>query len=170
MKASYDGGRVVLRDGRVELREQLPPEAAQIADGQPADLRWVGGSPCAGTMIAARMVVKAFIEGLYVPGWGTFTILRSQDGLAVGGIGFHGPPASGAVEIGYDLATSARGAGCATHAVRLLSAWALGQPGVHTVRASTEPANAPSQAVLTRAGFTRVQDREGMCTFELTSP
>lgn len=170
MVASYDGGRVVLRDGHVELREQLPLEAAQIADGQSADLRWIDGAPCGGTMVAARVVVKAFTTGLYVPGWGMFTILRAQDGLALGGIGFHGPPTGGAVEVGYDLSVKARGAGWATRAVRLLSAWALGQPGVRTVQASTEPSNTPSQAVLGRAGFTRVEDREGMWAFELTAP
>lgn len=167
MVVSYDGGRVVLRDGRVELREQLPPEAARIADGRSADLRWIDGAPCEGTTVAAGMVVKAFTVGLYVPGWGVFTIVRAEDGVALGGIGFHGPPANGAVEVGYDLSRSARGAGWATDSVRLLSAWALGQPGVRTVLATTEPANSPSQAVLARAGFTRVEDRDGMWAYEL---
>lgn len=167
MVVSYDGGRVVLREGRVELREQLPPEAALIADGRPADLRWIDGGPCEGTTMAASMVVKAFGLGLYVPGWGVFSILRSRDATAVGGIGFHGPPRDGAVEVGYDLSVSARGAGWATDAVRLLAAWALDQPEVHTVRASTEPSNAPSQAVLGRAGFTRVEDQAGMRIYRL---
>ncbi len=170
MVVSYDGGRVVLRDGRVELREQLPPEAARIADGQSTDLRWIDGAPCEGTKVAATMVVKTFTAGLYVPGWGVFTIVRAEDGTALGGIGFHGPPVDEAVEVGYDLSASARGAGWATDAVRLLSAWALAQPEVRTVLASTEPANAPSQAVLARAGFTRVADREGMWAYELNQP
>lgn len=170
MLVSYDGGRVVLRDGRVELREQLPPEAARIADGQSADLRWIDGTPCEGTRVAAALVVRAFTAGLYVPGWGMFSILRAQDRTAIGGIGFHGAPRDGAVEVGYDLSVSARGAGWATAAVRLLSAWALGQPGVAKVLASTEPANSPSQAVLARAGFTRVADRDGTWAYELLPP
>jgi RimJ/RimL family protein N-acetyltransferase len=170
MRVSYEGGRVVLGDGRVELREQLPPEAARIADGLPADLRWVDDVPCEGTVVAARMVVTAFNSGRYVPGWGAFTILRAADGVAVGGIGFHGPPSEGLVEIGYDLSVSARGAGLATDAVRLLSAWALGQPGVRAVVATTEHANLPSQAVLSRAGFSRVAEHDGMLLYELTGP
>ncbi|MDI5961867.1 GNAT family N-acetyltransferase [Streptantibioticus silvisoli] len=170
MEVSYDGGRVVLRGDRVELREQLPPEAARIADGAATDLRWIDGTPCDGTVVAASMVVKAFTTGLYVPGWGVFTIVRAADGLAVGGIGFHGPPREEAVEIGYDLSVTARGAGLATEAVRLLSAWALGQPDVRTVVATTEPGNAPSQAVLNRAGFTRVSDVDGMRVFTLAAP
>lgn len=167
MVVSYDGGRVVLHDGRVELREQLPPEAARIADGLSTDLRWIDETPCEGTVVAAGLIVQAFTVGLYVPGWGVFTILRHQDGVALGGIGFHGPPRDGKVEIGYDLSVSARGAGWATDAVRLLSAWALGQPGVRTVVATTEPFNTPSQAVLARAGFTRIEDRDGMRLYEL---
>jgi RimJ/RimL family protein N-acetyltransferase len=167
MVVSYDGGRVVLSGERVELREQLPPEAARIADGFPTDLRWIDEVPCEGTVVAAAMIVKAVTAGLYVPGWGVFTILRTGDGTAVGGIGFHGPPHEGRVEIGYDLSASARGAGLATDAVRLLSAWALGQPGVRTVLATTEQSNAPSQAVLTRAGFGRAADQDGIRVYEL---
>ncbi len=165
MVVSYDGGRVVLRDGRVELREQLPPEAARIADGLSTDLRWIDETPCEGTVIAASMIVKAFTAGLYVPGWSVFTILRTEDDTAIGGIGFHGAPRDGVVELGYDLSVSARGAGWATDAVRLLSAWALGQADVHTVVATTEPSNSPSQAVLARAGFSWAGSREGMRLF-----
>ena len=170
MVVSYDGGRVVLRDGRVELREQLPPEAARIADRVATDLRWVDGAPCEGTVVAATMIVHAFTIGRYVPGWGVFTILRAADRTALGGIGFHGPPHDGTVEIGYDLSVSARGRGWATDAVRLLSAWALGQPGVRAVTAATEPANTASQAVLARAGFVPVPDRDGMRLYELRGP
>lgn len=167
MEVSYEGGRVVLRGERVELREQLPPEAARIADGAATDLNWVDGTPGEGTVLAASLVVKAFTTGLYVPGWGVFTIVRAADGLAVGGIGFHGPPREEAVEIGYDLSVTARGVGLASEAVRLLSAWALGQPGVRVVLATTEPGNAASQAVLRRAGFTRAADVDGMWVFAL---
>ncbi len=170
MEVSYEGGRVVLRGERVELREQLPPEAARIADGAGDGLRWVGGGPCEGTKVAASLVVKAFTAGLYVPGWGVFTIVRLADGLAAGGIGFHGPPREGSVEIGYDLSAGARGAGLATEAVRLLSAWALGQPDVRVVTAATEPDNVPSQAVLDRAGFTRSADVGGLRVFILAGP
>jgi RimJ/RimL family protein N-acetyltransferase len=168
MRVSYDSGRIVLGNDRVELREQLPPEAARIADGLPTDLRWVDEAPGEGTVVAAAMVVKAVAAGVYVPGWGSFTILRAGDGTAVGGIGFHGAPHEGLVEIGYDLSVSARGAGWATDAVRLLATWALGQPGVRTVVATTEPENLPSQAVLSRAGFRHVLDQDGVRRYELT--
>ena len=109
MVVSYDGGRVVLRDGRVELREQLPPEAARIADGLSTDLRWIDETPCEGTVIAASMIVKAFTGGLYVPGWSVFTILRTEDDTAIGGIGFHGAPRDGVERRSASDAGLARG-------------------------------------------------------------
>lgn len=169
LHASHDGGRLVLTQGRLTLREQLPEDAALLADGKPAGLVWVDGVPGDGTVGAASMTVAAAAAGVYRPGWGVFAIQRSEDLVAVGGAGFHGPPDSGAVEIGYDLSESGRGAGWATDAARVLCQWALSQPGVVVVLATTEPANGPSQAVLERVGFMRVADRGELWAYELTS-
>jgi RimJ/RimL family protein N-acetyltransferase len=165
-----DDGRLVLTDGRVTLREQLPDEAAQLADGLPAALTWLDGLPGEGTVTAARMTVKAAVAGLYAPGWGLFAIQRTDDLVALGGIGFHGPPSEdGVAEIGYDLVPAARGGGWATDAARLISRWALSRPEVRTVLATTDPENAASQRVLARAGFAWVGDREGLRAYELSS-
>ncbi|MBD0740221.1 GNAT family N-acetyltransferase [Streptomyces sp. CBMA29] len=169
LHASHDGGRLVLTQGRLTLREQLPQDAALLADGKPAGLVWVDGVPGDGTVGAASMTVAAAAAGVYRPGWGVFAIQRSDDLVALGGAGFHGPPDSGAVEIGYDLSESGRGAGWATDAARVLCQWALAQPGVLVVLATTEPANRPSQAVLERVGFARVADRGELWAYELTS-
>ncbi|MGW7003736.1 hypothetical protein ACWGCW_13125 [Streptomyces sp. NPDC054933] len=59
LSTSYDGGRLVLRDGRVALREFAPEEAARISDGEPDGLRWVDGTPGEGTVVAATMAAKA---------------------------------------------------------------------------------------------------------------
>jgi RimJ/RimL family protein N-acetyltransferase len=167
-----DDGRLVLTDGgRITLREQLPEEAAQLADGAPGTLEWLGGLPGDGTITAASMTVKAAMAGLYAPGWGVFAIQRSDDLVAVGGIGFHGPPSEeGVAEIGYDLVPAARGEGWATDAARLISRWALTRPEVRTVIATTDPDNLASQRVLERVGFTRVADIEGLRAYALTGP
>ena len=82
------------------------------------------------------------------------------DGVAVGSIGFFGPPqpaADGApeVEIGYGLVEAARGAGYATEAVSAMvgAAEAAGA----RVRASVEPGNKPSLRVLAKCGFTELR-------------
>lgn len=167
LHASLDGGRLVLTQGRLTLREQLPQDAAQLAEGKSAGLTWIDGVPGEGTIGAASMTVAAAVAGLYRPGWGVFAIQRTADGTALGGAGFHGPPDGGRVEIGYDLSTSGRGAGWATDAARALCQWALGQDEVDLVLATTEPSNTPSQAVLARVGFHRVADRGHLWAYEL---
>ena len=169
LHASHDGGSLVLTQGRLTLREQLPAEAALLADGKPGALTWIDGVPGEGTTRAASMTVAAADAGVYSSGWGLFAIQRTDDLIAVGGVGFHGPPDRGAVEIGYDLSESGRGAGWATDAARALCQWALGQPNVVVVLATTEPGNRDSQAVLERIGFERVADRGELWAYELTT-
>lgn len=170
LRTSHDAGRLVLAQGRVTLREQLPADCALLADSKPADLVWIDGVPGEGTVAAAGMTVAADAAGVFQPGWGVFAIQRSEDGVAVGGIGFHGPPADGVAEIGYDLSVSARGAGWATEAVLVLARWAFDRPGVQRLLATTDPDNLPSQRVLERAGFTRVADQGELRAFELAAP
>lgn len=170
LHASHDRGRLVLTQGRLTLREQLPEEATLLAEGKPAALVWIDGVPGDGTIGAASMTVSAAQAGVYRPGWGLFAITRTEDRTALGGAGFHGPPTRGAVEIGYDLSVSGRGQGWATDAARALCQWALGQPDVMVVLATTEPGNRASQAVLGRVGFVRVADRGELWAYELTAP
>nr|WP_073763225.1 GNAT family N-acetyltransferase [Streptomyces sp. CB02923] len=159
----------VLRAGRVVLRPVVPTAAARLADGtgdggaRPGEAVWAGGGPPESAATCAGAVAQAAASGLYRPGWGLFTIVRADDGTAVGSICFHGPPDDeGTVEIGYALCPPARGAGWATEATRLLADWAAGRPEVRTVLALTEPANVPSRRVLERAGFVPSGDRYGL--------
>lgn len=154
---------------RVELRVITPAAAIELASGSGSGgFDWAPGGPYEGTRDACGMVVKAAAAGVWDPAWGVFAIIRREDGAAVGGAGFHGPPDGDAVEIGYDLAESARGQGFATEAVGLLTAHALADPVVAEVVAHTEPTNAASQAVLLRAGFVRDGENEdGLPRFRL---
>src|SRR4051794_888079 len=62
--------------------------------------------------------------------------------------------AAGTGEIGYWVGAATRGRGVATHAVRLLSAWALGDgAGLARLRIATLPDNQPSQRVALAAGY-----------------
>ncbi|MER7397252.1 GNAT family N-acetyltransferase [Streptomyces sp. NPDC000151] len=165
--AAASGFPLALTAGRVTLRALPPAECARLTDGGTAGLTWVDGAPPEGTVEGAGIMVRLAAAGLYRPGWGTYAITRTEDGVALGGIGFHGPPdEAGTVELGYDLSPSARGAGWATDAVRLLASWAAARPEVGTLVATTEPANVPSQRVLERAGFVRAGERSGMYAFE----
>jgi RimJ/RimL family protein N-acetyltransferase len=61
----------------------------------------------------------------------------------------------GRAELGYWLLAEGRGRGRATRAVRLVSRWALSQPGIARLELSTAPDNKASQRVAQRSGFRR---------------
>lgn len=58
-------------------------------------------------------------------------------------------------EVGYWLAPEARGDGHATRAVRLIARWGMTTLGLERIDLLADVANAPSQQVAVRAGFTR---------------
>jgi RimJ/RimL family protein N-acetyltransferase len=95
--------------------------------------------------------------GLFVrhrdPDFGLFLVVRRADGLVIGDGGFVGPPSAGVASIGYEIVPGARRQGYATEVIGAMTGWALEQPGVREVRATTLPDNEPSIRALLRAGF-----------------
>jgi ribosomal-protein-alanine N-acetyltransferase len=85
--------------------------------------------------------------------YGFHFVVRSEDELVIGEIGFVAPPRGGAVTIGYAIVPAARRQGYATEAIVALTEWSLAQPEVTEVRAQTLPDNEPSIRALLRAGF-----------------
>lgn len=89
-------------------------------------------------------------------GWFARGIVRKDDDGFIGHCGFHGTPQDvGRAEIGYTIFPPDRGRGYATEAAGGLLAWARSQ-GESSVFAAVSPTNAPSIAVVTRLGFSRV--------------
>jgi RimJ/RimL family protein N-acetyltransferase len=78
------------------------------------------------------------------------------DGHAVGSIavGFKDPD-QGVAEVGYWMAAETRGRGLATRALRLASAWVLGELGIERLELRADVDNLASQRVAEKAGFTR---------------
>ncbi|PRB03195.1 GNAT family N-acetyltransferase [Microbacterium sp. MYb64] len=90
----------------------------------------------------------------------TLYAIRDDDGVAVGGFGFFGPPdETGTVEFGYGLVPAARGRGLASAAVAEGLRIAAGHGAVRAI-ADTDEANLASLAVLARAGMSEIR-REG---------
>ena len=88
--------------------------------------------------------------------WGPRKVVCLEDGLAIGGVGFHSTPDSdGVVEIGYGISPSHRGQGAATSAVAGIVAIAREQ-GATGIVAGTDADNPASQRVLQRNGFVRI--------------
>ncbi|NNN37657.1 GNAT family N-acetyltransferase [Streptomyces sp. S3(2020)] len=159
---------LVLDTDRLTLEGVSPAAAADLAAGGSGGFDWVVGGPYQGTREAAGMVLKAYEAGVHRPEFGLFVLVRREDDLAIGGMGFHGAPdEEGRVEIGYDLVEGVRGHGYATEALRELSRWALARDDVHTLFATIDRANIPSQGVVSRAGFTKASEDTEILAYEL---
>ena len=79
---------------------------------------------------------------------------KANDSVAIGRIGFKGPPdESGMVEIAYGIEPEYQGKGYATEATIALSEYALGYAEVDVVRAHTLPKQSASTRVLEKCGF-----------------
>ncbi|MFC9927256.1 GNAT family N-acetyltransferase [Streptomyces sp. NPDC127190] len=147
---------LTIRTERVTLTGVRPGAAHDLRLGGDGGFTWLGGEPYQGTREASSYLLKAYEAGVHRPEFGLFALVRHEDGLAIGGMGFHGvPDEEGRVEIGYDLVEDARGQGYATEALKALAEWALARDDVHMVFATIERDNVPSQRVVSRAGFTR---------------
>lgn len=158
----------VLRSERLTLEGVTPAVAADLSLSGDGGYAWVGGAAADGTREGAGLLARQYSEGVFHPEWGMYALVRREDDLAVGAMGFHGvPDGEGRVEIGYDLVPGARGHGYATEALRTLSRWALEQDGVRAVAAVVDHENAPSRKVVARAGFTQVSEDTGQISYEL---
>ncbi|WP_418953355.1 GNAT family N-acetyltransferase [Streptomyces cinnabarinus] len=152
---------LVIPAERLTLESLTPATAADLAAGGDGGFDWVTDGPYDGTREASGMLLKAYEAGVHRPEFGVFVLVRHEDDRAVGALGFHGAPEEdGRVEIGYDLAESARGNGYVTEALRALSEWALARDDVRTLFATIDHDNLKSQGVVTRAGFTRATVEE----------
>ncbi len=79
-----------------------------------------------------------------------------REDRALGGASLYDhEPAQARARIGYWLTAEGRGRGIATHAVRLLSDWALTDLGVARLEITCAPGNVASQRVAERCGFVR---------------
>jgi ribosomal-protein-alanine N-acetyltransferase len=104
-----------------------------------------------------RAAGRAFIERQWArsatdQGW-SLAIADSSGGPARGSVTLMLRPQEGVAGLGYWLAPAARGRGHASHAVMLLTGWAVQVAGLRRVEAWVEPGNVSSARLLTRCGF-----------------
>lgn len=90
--------------------------------------------------------------------WGDrLMITRGEERLVVGSIIFHGQPTEeGVAEVGYGVEENWQCKGIATEGTSAAVEWALGQPGVRRVSATTPPWHTASIRVLEKCGMSRV--------------
>ena len=90
--------------------------------------------------------------------WGDSLVLVGE--RVVGSVVFHGKPADGVAEVGYGIEERSRSQGYATEATLACVEWALAQPGIVAVQATTFPWHKASLGVIRRLGMQRCGVRE----------
>jgi RimJ/RimL family protein N-acetyltransferase len=154
------------RAARLSLHAVDEPEARRIRGRAPrAGDPWAPDYPFEGDLAALGSFLRATDQNGEQGPYGYYQIRRRSDGLAIGGVGFKGPPDGGVVEVGYGLVPSARGQGYAAEALEILVQIAAGL-GVATIRAETDPDNGASRRTLEHAGLHRVDADPGVCHYE----
>jgi ribosomal-protein-alanine N-acetyltransferase len=108
------------------------------------------GWPHAATMDGIRISLLDAASDEQTP----FLAVLEETSEVVGEGGWKGGPGpDGVAEIGYGLAEPSRGQGLGTELVRLLTAWALSQPGTTRVVAEVLEDNLASRKALERNGY-----------------
>ena len=93
--------------------------------------------------------------------WGdTLLIAREGARRVVGSVIFHGQPEAGIAEVGYGVDAESRGIGLASEGVAACVDWALDQPDVHAVQATTFAWHLASLGVIRNLGMQQIGVRE----------
>jgi len=153
-----------VRTARLVLHAIDPGEAARIVAGD-RDEGWHPQYPFPDELAPLGSLARAPHPD---PVFTLYQVREAATGLAVGGIGFFGPPDDeGAVELGYGLVPDARGRGYATEALTGMVGIAR-EHGARLVRADTAVDNVASQGVLVKAGFREVRRDDRLVLYERT--
>lgn len=152
---------VTIQTERLSLAVLDDDEMRAIRAGERDHRHWAPDYPGAPELLLAEVAAHGPGGDASEGGiWGPWQIRLSPGGPAIGAVGVKGPPDdNGDVEIGYSLVGSARGHGYATEAVLGLINAIRSQAGA--VTAETAAANAASQRVLMRVGFSPVAEGRG---------
>ena len=105
---------------------------------------------------ARHWTLRAVEERPQEEGWWMYYLVADGENgrELVGLVGYKGPPADDAVEVGYGVLPEFRRLGYATEATRALVDRAFGMPAVRRVIAETLPHLEPSIGVMEKCGFT----------------
>jgi RimJ/RimL family protein N-acetyltransferase len=104
----------------------------------------------------AREHAEGFVDGIasstWADGGALFAVEPADGGPLIASIGLF-PPHDGFTEAGYWTVAGQRGRGYTADALRILTAWAFRDVGLHRVELHVDPENTGSRRVAERAGF-----------------
>lgn len=92
--------------------------------------------------------------------WGDSLVLLKDQPRVIGSVVFHGHPDDGVAEVGYSIEESWRSQGFATEATLACVTWALEQPGIEAVQATTFEWHKASLGVIRGIGMSQVGVRD----------
>ncbi len=141
----------------------LPMVEAALAD-QPHEICRLLGASLASMWPGRELIERAFCASIDAIRanpearlWGDrIALSRGPERTVIGSVIFHGHPIDGLVEVGYGVDVAFQRSGYATEATLACVNWALEQPGVTLVRATTPPWHTASMRVLIKCGFADV--------------
>ena len=102
---------------------------------------------------------KAIVAAPEIRLWGDSLVLLRDEPRIIGSVVFKGLPRDGIAEVAYGIEESSRSQGMATEATRACVDWALLQPGISAVQATTFPWHRASLGVIKNCGMTQVATR-----------
>ncbi len=167
----------VLLTERLELVPITLPLVEAAMDNDRCRIERLAGAPLSARWNGRAMVERAFPASLADIRadpekrlWGDrLMILRTKERRIVGSVIFHGRPgADGIAEVGYGVEDDWQGMGLATEAVEASLQWALAQPGVRAVQATTFQWHLASLRVIEKCKMVRVGTRDHEMLGELT--
>lgn len=161
----------VLRTARIELVPITLRLVEAVMADRCEDVERLAGARFPGKWPGRSLIERAFSASMERiradPSqrlWGDrLMIATSPEGerLIVGSVVFHGAPdGDGVVEIAYGVEPSSQGQGYGAEATCAMVEWALAQPGVRAVTASTFPWHTSSVKIIRRAGLEHCGWRE----------
>jgi ribosomal-protein-alanine N-acetyltransferase len=117
----------------------------------PSDELLVSGFPYSRDAIRASPDVRL---------WGDSLVLLKDASRVIGSVVFHGHPSDGVAEVGYSIEESHRSNGYAIEATRACVEWALAEPGIEAVQATTFEWHLASLGVIRGVGMQQVAVRD----------
>lgn len=155
-----------LLTARLRLHPFTVEEGRRVVGGAPSAAdQWADGFPGQDDKDGLTGYLATASAGADPAPFGCYRV--DLAGVAVGTIGFFGPPEQGEVTIGYGLVPGARGLGYATEAVAALVALCRSHDHVRVMLADTDHDNTASQRVLAKNGFEFVRESDGLRYYRL---
>ncbi len=133
-----------------------------VFDGRRAETEAILGAKMPSAWPGRALVERAFLARIDAVRadpeyrlWGDrVALLRDPDPRVIGSVVFHGgPDADGIVEVAYGIEEESQRQGFGFEAVSASVAWALAEPHVRAVRASTFTWHFASRRILEKLGF-----------------